>query len=69
MQDTVLERSLVVEYTTEIWMWNFKNFMWKLSSKVEICWKRGTFDHVFLNNFLVLSIFLGHIYIFWKFRM
>ncbi len=53
MQDTVLESSLVVEYTAEIWIQNFKNFMAKFGFEIEICWKRGTFDHVFLNNFLV----------------
>ncbi len=39
MQSTVLERLLVVDYMFEIWMWNFKNFIGKLSSKAEICWK------------------------------
>ncbi len=33
MQNSVLERLLVVDYMTEIPMWNFKNFMGKLGSK------------------------------------
>jgi hypothetical protein len=66
MQIRVLERLLVVDHMTEIWIWKFEIFMLKLGSAVEICWKSETFDHVFLNNFLVLSIILGHIYIFWK---
>ncbi len=50
MQYTVLERLLVVDYMTEIWMWNFKNFIGKLGSKIEICWKSGICDQIFLNN-------------------
>jgi hypothetical protein len=37
MQSTVLERLLVVDYMFEILMWDFKNFIGKLSSKAEIC--------------------------------
>jgi hypothetical protein len=37
MQNSVLERLLVLDYMTEIRMWNFKNFMGKLGSEVEIC--------------------------------
>jgi hypothetical protein len=37
MQDTVLERPLVVEYTAEIWIQNLKNFMPKFGSEVEFC--------------------------------
>jgi hypothetical protein len=37
MQSNVLERLLVVEYMTNIRMSNFKIFMEKLGSKVEIC--------------------------------
>ncbi len=58
MQNSVLERSLVVEYMTKIRMWNFKNFMVKLGSEIEICWNSGICDHVFLNNFEIPNIFL-----------
>jgi hypothetical protein len=40
MQDTVLERLLVVDYMTEIWILNLQNFVLKLVSEVEICWKK-----------------------------
>jgi hypothetical protein len=40
MQNTILERLLVIDYMIEIWIWNFKNFMQKLGSKVKICWKK-----------------------------
>jgi hypothetical protein len=69
MQNTILERLLVVDYMPEIQMSNFKNFMEKLASEVEICWKSGMCDHIFLNNFEVSSIFLGQVYLFWKLRM
>jgi hypothetical protein len=36
---------------TNIRMSNFKIFMEKLGSKVEICWKNDICDHIFLNNF------------------
>jgi hypothetical protein len=39
MQNSVLETSLFVDYMTEIWIRNFKNFMENLGSEVEICWK------------------------------
>ncbi len=68
IQNGVLERLLVEQYMTEIWISNSENFLIKLGSKVEICWKSGTFDHISLNNFEELSIFLRHIYIFWKLR-
>ncbi len=66
MQNSVLERLLVVDYTIEIWIWNFENFMEKFGSDVEICWKSGTFDHNSLNNFLMSNIFLGQVYFFLK---
>jgi hypothetical protein len=69
MQNSVLETSLVVNYMTEIQMWNIENFMPKFGSEVEIWWKSGFCDHIFLNNFLMLSFSLGQIYIFWKLRM
>jgi hypothetical protein len=37
MQNSVLETLLVVNYMTEIWMRNLKNFMVKFGSEVEIC--------------------------------
>jgi hypothetical protein len=52
MQDTVLERLLVVDYMTEIWIRNLQNFLLKLVPELEICWKKW-FDHIFLNNFEV----------------
>ncbi len=40
MQNSALERLLVVDYMPGIRMWNFKNFMGKLGSEVQICWKK-----------------------------
>jgi hypothetical protein len=40
MQDTVLERLLVVDYMTDIWIRNLQNFVVKLVPEVEICWKK-----------------------------
>jgi hypothetical protein len=37
MQNCVLERLLVKDYMTEIWIGNLENFMVKLGSKNEIC--------------------------------
>jgi hypothetical protein len=39
-QDTVLERLLVVDSMTEIWIWNLQNFVIKLVLEFEICWKK-----------------------------
>jgi hypothetical protein len=66
MQKSVLETSLVVDYMAQIRMWNFKIFTRKLGSEVEIWWKSVFCGYIFLNNFLMLSIFLRQIYIFWK---
>jgi hypothetical protein len=44
-------------------IWNFKNFTRNFGSEVEF-WeveKSGIFDHIFLNNFLMLSILLGQV--------
>jgi hypothetical protein len=41
MRNSILETLLVVDYMTEIWMWNFKNFIPKSGTEVEICWKSG----------------------------
>jgi hypothetical protein len=40
MENSVLERLLVVDYMTKVWIWNFKNFIPKLGSEVEIWWKK-----------------------------
>jgi hypothetical protein len=40
MQYSVFETLLVVDNMTEIWIWNFKYFMRKLGSEVEIWWKK-----------------------------
>ncbi len=68
MQNSILETLLVVDYMTEIWMWNFKIFMGKLGPEVEICWKKWDLWPTW-NKFEVPNIFLGQVYIFWKLRM
>ncbi len=45
-----------------------ENYMGKLGSEVEICWKSETIGNVFLNNFLMLSIFLRQVYFFLKLK-
>ncbi len=40
MQNSVLERLLVVDYMTDIWIWNLQNFVLKLVSEVENCYKK-----------------------------
>ncbi len=64
MQDSVLETSLVVDYTIEIWTQNFTNFIVKFGSKVEICWKFKDLKWIFLNNSEVSSNLLGHTVVF-----
>ncbi len=49
MQNSVLERLLVVDYMPEIWIGNSGNFMGKLSSEVEICWIKGDLRLHFLE--------------------
>ncbi len=42
MQNSVLETLLVVDHMTEIWKWNFKIFVEKMASKIEIWWGKCT---------------------------
>jgi hypothetical protein len=48
---------------------NFLNFIAKIGSKVEICWKMEGIWWSLLNNSEVLSYLLGHILLFWKVTM
>jgi hypothetical protein len=60
MQNSVLERLLVVDYMTEILKMSWKSW----APKSKFAGKSGICDYIFLNNFEVPNIFLGQIYIF-----
>ncbi len=66
MQDSVLETLLVVDSTIEMTAQNLLNFIAKIGSKAEICWKLEELNRDFLNNSEVLSYLMGHILLFWK---
>jgi hypothetical protein len=49
MKNSVLETSLVVNYTIKISPQNFMNLIVKFGSKAEICWKLEEFKMDFLE--------------------
>jgi hypothetical protein len=65
MQYTVLDRSLDNSKARQKFGCEILKISWESwAPKSKFAEKSGTFDHIFLNNFLMLSIFLGQAYIF-----
>jgi hypothetical protein len=68
-QDSVLETLLVVDSSIKMTAQNLWNFIVKIGSKSEICWKLEELKWNFLNNSEVSSYLLGHVLLFWKVTM
>ncbi len=69
MQDSFLETLLVVDSMIKISAKSLSNFIAKLGSKAEICWKLKELKWNFWNNSEVSSYLMGHILLFWKVMM